>query len=199
MKNTSFIKQFLTGIALLLLVLATLFFILEYAENRKGFVIEKGWLDFFPPVNFSVYTFLATYIAAISGTLLCFRKKETILLLIRTYLLLQLMRAIILLLVPLDPPEGIIPLDDPFLHSTFYNGRANLKDLFFSGHVATSLMFVFILPQRWIKAILLALTICAAILIILQRVHYISVVIAAPLFSLLAFRLAKRWSSAVPL
>lgn len=182
-----------------MLVLIALFFILEYAENRNGFVIEKGWLHFFPPVNFSVYIFLATYISAVSGTLLCFRKKETILLLIRSYLLLQLMRTILLLLVPLNPPEGIIPLDDPFLHSTFYNGRANLKDLFFSGHVATSLIFVFILPQRWAKGIILALTVCAAVLIILQRVHYISDVIAAPLFSLLAFRLAKRWSAAVSL
>ena len=197
-KDPAFRKQFLISLGLLVLVLAVLFFVLEYAENRTGFVIEKGWLDFVPPADYSVYIFLATYIAAVSGAVLCFRNKETILLLIRSYLLLQFMRAIVLLIVPLDPPEGIIPLDDPFLHFTFYNGRANLKDLFFSGHIATSLLFVMILPQRWAKRIIFSLAVVAAVFIILQRVHYISDVIAAPVFAWFAFRLAKRWTSAVP-
>lgn len=193
--NPIFRKQLVISLALLALVLLLLFFILEYAENRAGFIIEKGWMDAIAaPANYSVLIFTATYSAAAFGVFLCFRKPETALLLIRTYLLLQLMRALVLFVVPLDPPEGIIPLNDPFLQSTFYNGRPNLKDLFFSGHIATTLIFFCILPQRWAKGIIITLTLLAATCIVLQRVHYISDVIAAPFFTWIAFRLAKRWS-----
>lgn len=177
-------------------MLVILFFVLEYAEKRNGFVIERGLLDFIAaPKDYSIFIFTCTYATIVFGLLLTFGNPQRTLLLVRVYLLVQLFRCLLLLLVPLNPPEGIIPLHDPFLQSTFYNGRPNLKDLFFSGHVATLLMFPFILPQKWAKIIVLLLTIVAGSLLVLQRVHYAIDVGAAPLFAFLAFRLAKRWSS----
>ncbi|MCX6311350.1 MAG: phosphatase PAP2-related protein [Bacteroidetes bacterium] len=195
LSNQSFRKKFIISNLFLIAVLLFFFFILQYAEHRKGFVIEKGWLTgIISERDFSTWIFTCTYVAIITGLIFCLPKPETTLLLIRTYLLLQLFRAITLLLLPLDPPQGIIPLNDPFLHATFYNGRANLKDLFFSGHVATLVMFIPIIPNKWIKIILSLAAFIAGTLLAAQRVHYIVDVVAAPIFAIIAFLLAKKWS-----
>ncbi len=195
-RDFSFRKNLFVSIILLAVVLAGFFFVLEYAETREGIVIEKGWLDGIAGTqDFSTWIFACTYIATLAGIFFCSRKPLTALLLIRTYLLLQFFRALTLLIFPLDPPEGIIPLDDPFLRSTFYNGRPNLKDLFFSGHVATLVMFVFIVPQKWVKMLLVVAAVVAGMLLALQRAHYVVDVIAAPLFAFGAFVVARWWTS----
>ncbi|CAN5357272.1 hypothetical protein BH09BAC5_BH09BAC5_29030 [soil metagenome] len=188
-----FRRKFLISIILLALVLTGFYFVLGYAEKRQGLIIEKGWLnEILMPRDFSFWIFSFTYSATILGLLFCFRNPLTTLLLIRTYLLIQLLRAIVLLIFPLNPPEGIIPLDDPFLHSTFYAGRPNLKDLFFSGHVATLVMFILIVHSKWLRPILIFATCAAGILLILQRVHYISDVVAAPFFAFVAYYFVKK-------
>lgn len=194
LKDNSFRQKLLASTFLLVLVLVFFFFILQYAEKRNGFVIEKGWLDgIILPGDFSAWIFAFTYTATILGLIFCFQKPSTTLLLIRTYLLLQFLRAVCMLIVPLDPPEGIVPLNDPVLHATFYNGRPNLKDLFFSGHGATLIMFIPIVSNKWVKLILAIAATVAGILLIAQRVHYIVDVIAAPVFTIMAYYLAKRW------
>ncbi len=194
LKDKFFRRKLIVSTLLLILVLVFFFYILQYAENRAGIVIEKNWLDrIIAPTDFSGIIFAFTYTATFLGITFCLLKPSTTLLLIRTYLLLQFIRAITLLIVPLDPPEGIIPLDDPFLHATFYNARPNLKDLFFSGHVATLIMFIPIISNKWIRIIIAIAATAAGMLLIAQRVHYIVDVIAAPVFAIVAFYLAKRW------
>ncbi len=194
LKDKIFRKKLIVSTFLLVLVLILFYFILQYAENRAGIVIEKNWLTgIIAPTDFSNVIFACMYATTFLGIIFCLLKPSATLLLIRTYLLLQLLRAITLLIVPLDPPEGIIPLKDPFLHATFYNGRANLKDLFFSGHVATLTMFIPVLSNRWIKLVIGIAATAVGMLLIAQRVHYIVDVFAAPLFAIMAFYTAKRW------
>jgi hypothetical protein len=195
LKDSSFRKNFLWSLFFLLLVLTGFFFVLQFAENRKGIVIEKHWLDgIISPRDFSSWIFTCTYGATALGLIFCLRKPVTTLLLIRTYLLLQFLRALAMLLLPLDPPEGIIPLNDPFLHATFYSGRPNLKDLFFSGHVATLVMFIPVISNKWVRGIIFLAALTAGILLAAQRVHYIIDIIAAPLFAIAAFLLARKWT-----
>lgn len=194
LKDRSFKRQLLVSTLLLVAVLTGFFFILQYAENRDGITIEKGWLkNIIASTDFSGWIFTLMYGATVLGIFSCFRKPGTALLLIRTYLLLQSLRAFTLLLVPLNPPEEIIPLQDPFLDATFYNGRTNLKDLFFSGHVATLVMFIPIISNKWIRLIIALAVIAIGIFLVAQRVHYIVDVIAAPVFAIIAFLLARRW------
>ncbi|MBI3512436.1 MAG: hypothetical protein HY064_17385 [Bacteroidetes bacterium] len=189
-------KNIFISVILLSIVLAIFFFILAFAEKRHGFIIERGWRTAMcAPEDLSVFIFSLTYSAAIIGVIYCFTKPGTALLLIRTYLVLQFFRSITLLVVPLDPPPGIIPLNDPFLHATFYNGRANLKDLFFSGHVATSLMFAFIVRNKFLKISFVAASIIIGVFIIIQRVHYVVDVITAPAFTYAAYRIAAKWNA----
>lgn len=194
-KDRSFKRQLLISVLLLVAVLIGFFFILQYAEARDGMTIEKGWLKgIIASTDFSAWIFALMYGATVIGIISCFLKPGTALLLIRTYLLLQFLRAFTLLLVPLNPPEEIIPLQDPFLDATFYNGRTNLKDLFFSGHVATLVMFIPVIANKWIKLIIALAVIAVGIFLVAQRVHYILDVIAAPVFAVIAFLLARRWS-----
>ncbi|HTL83380.1 MAG TPA: phosphatase PAP2-related protein [Bacteroidia bacterium] len=195
LQENKFRKDLALSVVLLACILTVFFFILAYVEKRSGFVIERGWMDLFgPPKDLSIFIFSLTYSAAITGVIVSFLRPQTTLLLIRTYFFLQLLRGISLLIVPLDPPTGNIHLNDPFLQSTFYNGRANLKDLFFSGHVATTLMFAFVTKNKGLKIFFISAAVLVGVMLAIQRTHYIVDVIAAPAFAWLAFSLAKKWN-----
>lgn len=192
-QNRRFKLQFFSSLGLLAVVLTGFFFVLGYAENREGIVIEKNWIGI-PAKDFSTLIFSLTYFVAVAGIVYCFGEPKTALLLIRAYLLLQFLRGIALILVPLAPPEHIIPLNDPFLRHTFYNGRPNLKDLFFSGHVATSFLFFCLVKNKFLKYLFLACTLAIALLMIVQRVHYVTDIVVAPSAAFFCFRLAEKWT-----
>ncbi|MGL4598929.1 MAG: phosphatase PAP2-related protein [Bacteroidia bacterium] len=193
-RDTHFRSVFFRDVILLLVVLIALFITLAYAETRVGFVIERGWLNvFISPIDLSVPIFIITYLATVGGVFLCIQKPEELLRLIRLYLLIQGIRIFTLLLLPLEAPEGIVPLNDPILQNTFYAGRPNLKDLFFSGHTATILMYGLVADVAWRRWIFALLAAAAGILLAVQRVHYMLDVIAAPVFVVLCFWLVTKW------
>jgi membrane-associated phospholipid phosphatase len=193
-REKHFRNVFLRDALLLICVLCILFVTLAYAETRTGFVIERGWLDaFISPIDLSLPIFIITYFATVGGVLLCILQPDELLRLIRLYLLIQGIRILTLLLLPLEAPEGIIPLNDPILQNTFYAGRPNLKDLFFSGHTATILMYGLVsgvVWRRWVFALLAA---AAGILLAIQRVHYMLDVIAAPVFVWVCVWILTKW------
>lgn len=192
LSDTRYRNSLLLSFLFLAIVLTVLTLILAYAEARKGIVIEKGWLGFQPPVDLSSKIFFATYGFSLLGLVLCFRNPQLALRLVQAYALLSAFRCITLLLVPLDPPEGIIPLDDPLLRNSFYAGRPNLKDLFFSGHTATLLLFAFLLEGKWWKGLFTLVALAVGVMVMLQRVHYVSDVIAAPVFAFVVMYLTRR-------
>lgn len=185
-------NTWLLSLLFLVLVLAGLAYILVYAEQRTGIVIETNWLSFVRPVDLSAFIFWGTYGFALLGVLAAFRNPVTALRLVQAYTLLSLLRCITLLFVPLAAHPEIIPLDDFFLRNTFYAGRPNLNDLFFSGHTATLVLFALLLPGKKWGLLFGAVACTIGVMLILQRVHYISDVLAAPLFALLAWRLTRQ-------
>jgi membrane-associated phospholipid phosphatase len=70
-----------------------------------------------------------------------------------------------------------------FLQSTFYSGRVNLKDLFFSGHTAIVFLFVFIFTNPKIKWVFTIAGMIVGVLVMFQHAHYSIDVMAAPVFS----------------
>jgi hypothetical protein len=173
-------KRFCVLGAAMSAMFAFVFFTLAWTEERKGFIIETWASDFLgDPHNFSIPVFTLTY-SCVLLILYQFRKSpESVYRFLIAYTIMQILRGISLLLVPLEPAPEIIPLEDPFLKVTFYNGRPNLKDLFFSGHVATLLIIAFFIHPRKMRTGVFTAAIITAALLIQQRAHYIIDVLAA--------------------
>lgn len=172
-------RFYILGVAMAAMF-AFVFFTLAWTEERKGFIIETWASEFLgDPHNFSIPVFTLTY-SCVLFTLYQFRKSpENIYRLLIAYTIMHILRGVFLLIVPLEPAPEIIPLEDPFLKLTFYNGRPNLKDLFFSGHVATILIIAFFTRSPKIRTAVIIAAIITAALLVQQRVHYITDVLAA--------------------
>lgn len=172
-------RFYILGVAMAVMF-AFVFFTLGRTEQRNGIVIETWTGEFLgAPHNFSIAVFTLTY-SCVLFILYQFRKSpENIYRLLIAYTIMQILRGVFLLIVPLEPAPEIVPLQDPFLKFTFYNGRPNLKDLFFSGHVATILIIAFFTRSRNIRIAVMIAAITTAALLVQQRVHYIVDVLAA--------------------
>jgi len=168
------------------------FFTLRYVEKRHGFVIEDWTLAYFgKPRNFSIGIFVITYFAMVYAIWTNVMRPRSFLHMLITYSFMQLSKCLILLIVPLDPPTDILPLSDPILETLFYGGNVNLKDLFYSGHVATvCIAFIYARP-KWMKTVFVVLGIALAIMMTQQRVHYVLDVATAPIFVWVAFKLSS--------
>ncbi|MCW3086594.1 MAG: hypothetical protein JWP12_3960 [Bacteroidetes bacterium] len=174
-------KQLLlfTLLALGLTLFAFLHF-LTFNELRSGRVFNDPVLNLFPPVNVSIFTFLLTYSFCLFGLIVALRSPFLFIKLLQAYTIMTLLRMLCLYLVPLEPPVNIIPLQDVLLHSSFYSGRDNLKDLFFSGHTTTLFLFAFGLENKKLKITFVIVGCVVGMLLMLQHVHYSIDVAAAP-------------------
>ena len=145
----------------------------DYLEARDGAGMNDFIVSNLPPIDVSWQLFLILYTGALIGFACNIRYPKIFLITIQTYALVTLMRIITLYFIPLNPPEGYIPLKEPvitFLFTT--NGKICSKDLFFSGHVSMILSFYFPLKQRLYRNILLLFSFMIGMLVLVQHVHY---------------------------
>ena len=180
-----------TQVFLVVTLLSFLHF-LSFNEARPGFHFNDPILRLFHPIPLSQYIFFVNYVLSVYGLITAFQEPKLFIKLAQAYSLLILMRMLTLYLVPLEPPDLIIPLKDSILQSSFYAGRANLKDLFFSGHTSTLFLFAFCLQNKGQKLLFTAGGITVGVLLVLQQVHYSIDVIAAPVFSYAAVKLQQK-------
>jgi hypothetical protein len=173
----------------------SVFFTLAYVEQRPGYVIEDWTLSFLgKPRDFSIPIFTITYFAMVYAIWTNVKRPKIFLHMFITYAIMQLTKCLVLLIVPLDPPTDILPLSDPILETLFYRGNVNLKDLFFSGHVATVCIAGIYARGHLMKIVFFVFAIVLAFLMAQQRVHYILDAVVAPVFVWFAFRLSS-WIS----
>jgi hypothetical protein len=178
--NTRF---FVGTCCFLLIVLFSFLNVLSYNETRTGYVFNDPVMGLIEARDLSFFTFILTYSFAIAGLLIAIKKPPLICALVGSYAILTGIRMLCLYIFPLDPPPGIIPLSDVFLKFSFYSGRQNLRDLFFSGHTATLFLFVFVLNGKKIRIYFSAGACVVGMLLVIQHVHYSIDVIAAPFFA----------------
>ncbi len=183
--------NFYLSISLLILILFTLIHFLNFVESRSGAILQDPILESFNPVNLTWLIFVLIYSAVVIGILSLLSKPEKLLFLVQSYILMILFRIFAMFVLPLNPPEKTILLIDPFVEY-FGTGQILTKDLFFSGHTATIFLLYLISANKTLKKLFLVSTILVACSLIIQHVHYVIDIFAAPFFSYGSFRIVKK-------
>jgi PAP2 superfamily C-terminal len=170
------------------LILFPVFF--QHIEKRNGIQLQDILLNNLPAINVSLYIFIIIWSLALLTLVRAIQQPEIFITFLFSFFVLGISRIITISSVPLNPPQGIIPLIDP-LSNTFYGGSNVTKDLFYSGHTATQFLMFLCLKKRSDKILTAMSTIIVAILVLVQHVHYTIDIIAAPLFAYMCFIIGR--------
>ncbi|BDQ02991.1 phosphatase PAP2-related protein [Ignavibacterium sp.] len=177
-----------------LIALAVVLFVLTkflvYVESRNGVSFYDPILALFEPIDLTWLTFTLIYGSLIAALIYLIPKPEKLFFTIQLYTLMVVVRMIAMWLLPLNPPEKMIILVDPFVEF-FGTGKTLTKDLFFSGHTATLFILFLSTDEKVLKRIFLLSTIGVAISVLLQHVHYSIDVFAALIFTYASYSILK--------
>jgi hypothetical protein len=191
-KNATFRTKLIIGIVLLLAVLLLLPFFFQYIQHRDGYRLSDVLLDSLPSANVSIPIFAMIWSTVLLFAIRSLRDPQLLLTYLYGFVFLCICRVITMVVVPLDPPQGLIALTDP-LSNYFYGTKDFItKDLFFSGHTATLCLFFYCFQRKTDKIISFIFTIAVGFLVLIQHVHYTIDVVAAPFFTFLCFFMGKK-------
>lgn len=164
-----------------------------WIQQRDGFLMHDVLLANIPSENVSIPIFAIIYVSVIYLLLRIIRLPEHFLWFAWAFNIETLLRFICIYSVPLNPPFGLVDLHDPIAELFIYGENSAItKDLFFSGHTATMVFVCFFLPNISERKVAIGLTIILAVLLLIQHVHYSLDIVAAPLATWFAIRLAKK-------
>jgi hypothetical protein len=158
-------------------------------EARQGVVLPDPILALFAPRDVTWIIFTLIYGGVLLGIISLVAHPRKLLLALRAYTILVLVRMVVMYLVPLAPPEGMIALVDPFASAS--TGAVLARDLFFSGHTATFCILFLTAQHSRIRALFLICAIATGSLLLVQHVHYSIDVVAAPFFAYACYRIAS--------
>lgn len=182
--------ELISTLILLSVVLFSLTRFLIFIESRNGFSFEDPLLKLFEPIDLTWLTFTLIYGSIITAIFYLISKPEKLLFTIQFYTLMVVVRIIAMWLLPLNPPEKMITLVDPFVEF-FGTGKTLTKDLFFSGHTATLFILFLTTDSKYLKLFFLICTIGVAISVLLQHVHYSIDVFAAVIITYACYSILK--------
>ncbi len=187
-KNPGFRIQLFASVAVLIFIMFLLPRYFNFIQQRNGWVLQDSLLQLIPARDVSFITFTFIYSALIITAISLTRYPLLLLRTLKSYCFLLIIRIICIWLIPLNEPPEFITLNDPFVSSIGYGGKTITKDLFFSGHTATMFLLFLCAPYRWLKIFLLLITIAVAICVLIQHVHYVVDVVAAPFFAWFSYK-----------
>ena len=192
-RNKNLRTEFLITIILLAVTLFSLTHFLDYVQLRQGIVLPDPILDLFKPINLTWLTFGLIYCSLILAIILLANNPVRLMFAIQVYIVFIIVRIAAMYLVPLNPPEQMIQLNDPFVQF-FGTGKLLTKDLFFSGHTATLFILFLVTEKKYFKYFFLAATIVVGLAVLLQHVHYFIDVFAAPFFTYVCYKLVSLYN-----
>lgn len=164
------------------------YFFTEIIAPRPGVQLKDFLLSLLPPADYSWMIFSLIYSSILLTIFTNRRNPEVILCGLVTYCAVSLLRMATMYLFTLEPPQGLIPLSDPFVTLIAYE-PSFAKDLFYSGHISTLTILILIEPNRNLKMIKAVATVLVALLLLLQHVHYTVDIMVAPVAATLMNRL----------
>ncbi|HWI91545.1 MAG TPA: phosphatase PAP2-related protein [Flavisolibacter sp.] len=192
LKNHLFRSKLIAGLVVLIVVVVVLPFFFQYIEQRDGYVLNDALLNILPSTDVSIPIFAMIWSMVLLFVMRSIGNPRLFITYLFGFLFLCLCRIVTLSLVPLNPPIGIKELQDPLTNFFYGSGQFITKDLFFSGHTATLCLLFFCFQRKWDKIVALICTIAVGFLVLVQHVHYLVDVLAAPPFTFLCFMLAKK-------
>lgn len=191
-QNNAVKLHLITSVLLFVICFQIQFYFLNKFQFRQGMMIHDRILEFFTPRDFSVLIFLMIYGALLGTFLLVLQYPKKIIAAFYGYALLTVMRTFSIYFVPLEPPTGMIFLNDPIARFFLFQETVVTKDLFFSGHIASISFFLFVLDDKHHRLLAFLFTVVLSVLLIIQRVHYSADVFAAPFFAYASYRFGQK-------
>lgn len=189
--NKNFTIEFISTISFLVVLLILLSAFLNFIEMREGVVLHDPLLEFFSTMDLTWLIFGLLYISLITAIIIFSRNPELLMLAFQSYVLMIIFRIAAMYSMPLNPPSGMIPLNDPVVEY-FGTGQRLTKDLFFSGHTATLFLLFLLADKKLPKFFFLISTILVGFSVLFQHVHYTIDVFAAPFFAYCSFIIIKK-------
>jgi len=190
-QSSIFRKKSIIGFSLVLIILAFFPLFFQAIEKRHGPLLQDWLLIRLPAYDVSIFVFIIIWATSLLMLFRSIQDPNIFLQFIWAYVFLCLSRMISITLIPLDPPDRLLPMVDP-ISNAFYGKKYITKDLFFSGHTSTIFLNFLCLRKKPDKIFALIGTIIAGVLLLVQHVHYTVDVIAAPFFTYLVYWLAKK-------
>lgn len=192
-QNKAYLISFICLFVLTLFFLKLCSIFLLYNETRTGgYLLDDYFLNILPAKDISKPLFFINWIGVFSGILMCLKTPKRAMGLFIAVISIITLRSLTMYLVPLMPPEGIIPLRDCFLECSFYDDKVLLRDLFFSGHTASMAILFFLVDEKPVKYMVGVFTLIIGFLLLVQHVHYTVDIIAAPFFAFAAAYFGKK-------
>lgn len=170
-------------------VLAVLTRFLEYVEARPGVTLPDPLLTVLTPRDLTWLTFGLIYAGLVIGVARLSTQPRGLVLALQAYVVMVLLRIAAMWVTPLDPPPGMIPLNDPVVR-LFGPGKLLTKDLFFSGHTSTLFLLALAVAGWRSRAFFLSSAAAVATCVLWQHVHYTIDVLVAPFFAYASWRVA---------
>lgn len=189
----TFKLKIVIGTLLLLIILTSFPKFFAIIELRKGIQMNDWILDKIPAYDVSIPIFIIIWSTAAFLIYKLIQSPTLYVQFLLSFLILCITRVMSISIVALEPPIGLIELQDP-LSSMFYGGTNVFikKDLFYSGHTATQFLMFLTLKGKTEKIITGITTILISILVLVQHVHYTVDVVAAYFFTYLIYLIGKK-------
>ena len=179
--------EFIITVILLAVLMLSFSQFLQFIEKREGVSLPDPLLKAFNPLDLTWLTFTLIYLTMILFLFSVRKEPNKLMTALQAYGLMVIFRTIAMYLVPLEPPNTLLLLNDPFVQ-LFGKGEILTKDLFFSGHTGTLFLLFLLAENKTYKIIFLISTITVGLAVLLQHVHYSIDVFIAPFVAYGAFR-----------
>jgi len=188
--DEAFRRRAIATVPVLAAVLGALAGFVKWVERRPGVVVADPLLEVLRPRDLTWLTFALIYAGLIGGVALLSRRPRRLLRAVQAYAAMAVIRMAVMWATPLDPPPGMIRLDDPFVQRMGGAAEPLTRDLFFSGHTSTLFLLALAAPGARSRMAFFACTGAVAACVLVQHVHYTVDVLAAPFFALGAWGIA---------
>lgn len=193
--SNNYQKQQILYTLLFTIINALLFtWFMRINEQRVGLKFNEPLIEYILPVtDYTWYIFTLTYINISLGVIFLIKIPFDFLKTLQAYNLLLIFRLISISILPFEPPENMIPMQDPIIETIAAYDGFIYRDLFFSGHTATLFLLGLMLKNKFLKIYFYIVTGIVAFLLVKQQVHYSVDVMAAPFFAYLCYYLIQTY------